>query len=576
MKKPIKYTGTDIARLAETQLKRDMFEYSCKDKGILHDTNKIRFKDYRAEGKTRSILLIGGCGVVSLIIASWAIKHINTHYEIKLLNAETWAAIFREMMKKALEQKQPSSSQSIDDNGRDNCAQDDLADNETEVRNWLENFDIEFVLELFNFPDILDEYIVNCPPGFEVPVILALTTELAPCFSKVKAKYIDGQYHRPNIITIIEGSFGCGKSNFERIHNNLFERRITRDYENISNPDGKKHIIQTIPPLVTAPVLADILANNRAVHACVFESEIRTLDNAMKLGNAGFSYEIIRKAYENGLHCRMNRDKNAPQGSFTIAINFILTGTPKDTEIFLKKELEGGTNSRLALCVLPNPGKELPKFDMPEGDALKVMQDQIDEWTEKYAFTTDQDGNDVPVPDYEIDLSYVSKVLEEWELGQYEIGEYENNKARQDVRGRIGSTVFNCAIVWHMLYGEPNPRERGKRDAVITLALYMANYLMERWLHKFGKQHNVERAKFTAEEMVSVRRAPKPKNPNPAYQLPDDGLERGRIMWNLNQRENLSYDQIGKRYGLTKDQVSGYVHRYREKHRLKPDEEVVE
>lgn len=546
------------------------------DKGVLRDKTKIKFFGVRAEGSTRSALVMMVGGAIVGIFSYAAYRRIKTKYDVKFLEAETWANLLREMAKTIKAKDQVTTSNRKSETSDTDNKTAIITDNEIEVRNWLENFDIEFPLNLVNFPAILNEYVATCPNGFEVPVLMALTASLALAFSMVEAKYLDGKYHRANIITITEGHFGSGKGTIQRMHDQLFGRRIKRDLEKVTNPDGNRHIIQTITPLATPPVVADILANNNGVHAEVFEPEIRTLDNALKQGNVGISYEIIRKAYDNDCHYRMNRDKNAPQGIFPIAINFILTGTPKDTESFLKKEIEGGTSSRMALCVLPNLGKNLPEFDMPEGDVLSAMQDQIDEWTKKYSYSTDDEGNDVPATIHRIDLSYVSNVLKDWLDGQFELGEYENNQARKDLRGRIASTVFNCAIVWHMLYDQPDARQRGERGAVVTLTLYMANYLMERWLHKFGKQHNVERAKFTAEEMVSVRRAPKPKNPNPAYQLPDDGLERGRIMWNLNQRENLSYDQIGKRYGLTKDQVSGYVRRYREKHGLKPDEEAVD
>lgn len=519
------------------------------DKGIMLDDVSVKFLGCRISGRTRSILLVGAALSAGGLLVYKGYRTIKRQED----NKDKYEGII------------PSCPEAnyLGTESSENNSEIQI-DNETEVRNWIEYFYTEFPLRLFDLPPVIDAYFVECPIGFEVPVITALTAELALCFSKVEAKYLDGRYHRPNIQTLIEGTFGSGKGAIKQIHDTLFSRRIKKDNEKLSNPDGKRKIIQTIAPNITAPALADILANNQGVHAIMVDPEARTIVNALKKNN-GISYEILRKAYDNDEHYRMNRDKNAPQGSFPIAINIVVTGTPRDTEAFIGKEHEGGTSSRMALSVLPVRGKDLTEFVMPKEAELLTLQNRIDSWTEKYSYFTDEDGNDVPAQTYPIDLSYVSSSLKDWLEDQYELGDNENNQARKDLRARIASTVFNCAIVWHMLYGEPTAKERGKRAAITSLSIYMANYLIERWLHKYGKQHNVERAKLTAEEMVSVRRAEAHAQNDNKSSLPEDGMERGRILSDLNEKEGLSYNKLGEQFGLTKDQVAGYIRRYRER-----------
>lgn len=355
----------------------------------------------------------------------------------------------------------------------------------------------------------------------------------------------------------------------------LFSRRIHRDMEKVSDKTNRRKIIQTLSPDVTEAVLLDIMGNNQGIHTIIMDPETTSLVNAMKKGK-GISYETIRKAYDNDELARMNRDKNAPQGWFPTAINLLLTGTPDATAKFLDSEIEGGTASRMCLCVLPQIGKDIPTFPMPEGEELNQLQDQLDEWTAKFAYTTDADGNDCAVAPHETDMEYVCRVLKDWLNDQYNLAQYEKNPARATLRMRIASSAFNCAIVWHMLFEEPTYRQRAERARIEDLTIYMANYLMERWLHKFGAKYNVQQAKFSSDELVKVQRSPQPElNQIKGESLPKDGIERGRI-YKLLKDKGLSVAEIAIRYGQTKDQVYGCLRRYNEKVEEADDKQIEE
>lgn len=524
--------------MAKIDLQREMFHVSRIDKGLMRDDVTFSLCGVvKVKGKTRSLLTVLVAGLLAGGTYCWWKHHI----------------------------KNPKTIEKSTDN-QETETKNEL-NNTTEVHNWLENFEIEFPIGFFELPPVINDYFVTCPKGFEIPVIMALTAELALCFSMVEAPYLDGKNHRANIQTLIEGFFGSGKGFFKRIHDTLFKRIIDRDNAKLSNPEGKKKIIQTIAPNISAPALADILGNNQGVHAIMVDPEARTIVEALKK-KSGISYEILRKAYDNDEHYRMNRDKNAPQGSFPVAINLLITGTPGDTEALLGKEHEGGTSSRMALCVIPNPGETLPKFDMPKGDYLSALQDKIDDWTEKYSYHTDEDGNDTAAKPHVTNLNYVSSALNAWIEEQYELGERENNQARKDLRARIATTVFHSAIVWHMLFGEPTARQRKERDSIVKLSIYIANYLMERWLHKYGKQHNECRAKYTAEEMVSVRYASNNEllSQKKQQELPTHPEERNQYLYELKQSDvSYSYAVIANMFGFTTDQVKGYIRQHRDR-----------
>lgn len=531
-----------------------------EDKGVSKDYIDLKFFGFRIKGSVRSCLVISASGIVIGALGFAGYRLIKLYFDLKMIDANTTAEILKIMARRVpLNTKSQETLQEI------HSTDDVSGSNDTEVRDWLENFEVEFPRNFIQLPPIIDEYAANCPVGFEVPVIAALTAELAGCFSNVRAKYLDDKPHRANVMVVIEAPFSSLKGLIKRMIDTLFGRRIQRDIAKVSENSGSRKIIQTLAPNVSESTMLDILGNNQGIHTILMDPETTTMVNAVRNKNNGLTYETIRKAYDNDELTRMNGRKNAPQGSFTTAINIVLTGTPEATGKFLGSEIEGGTASRMCLCMLPKLGKEVPSFPMPDGELLTQFQDQLDAWTEKYAYTTDAEGNDIPVSPYETDMNYVNQALKEWLDDQYELSQNENNPARDALRLRIASSAFNCAIVWHMLYGEPSSRQRSERKSVVDLTIYMANYFMERWLHKFGAKHNEQQAKFTAEELVKIRRTTNAsKHEDCNCEIPSDPMEKGKFFESL-KNDGMTDAELNEKYGLTRHQINGFIHRYRKK-----------
>ena len=530
------------------------------DKGVTRDHFDLKFFGFRFKGSVRSCIIITASGIVIGALGFAGYRLIKLYFDRKMIDATTIAEILKIMAR-----RMPLSTKSPEALQESHSTDEVSGSNDTEVRDWLENFEVEFPRNFIQLPPIIDEYAANCPVGFEVPVIAALTAELAGCFSNVRAKYLDDNPHRANVMVVIEAPFSSLKGLIKRMIDTLFGRRIQRDIAKVSENSGSRKIIQTLAPNVTESTMLDILGNNQGIHTILMDPETTTMVNAVRNKNNGLTYETIRKAYDNDELTRMNGRKNAPQGSFTTAINIVLTGTPEATGKFLGAEIEGGTASRMCLCMLPKLGKEIPSFPMPDGELLTQFQDQLDAWTEKYAYTTDADGNDNPVAPYETDMNYVNRALQEWLDDQYDLSHSENNPARDALRLRIASSAFNCAIVWHMLYGEPSSRQRSERKSVVDLTIYMANYFMERWLHKFGAKHNEQQAKFTAEELVKIRRTSNAsKHEDCNCEIPSDPMEKGKFFESL-KNDGMTDAELNEKYGLTRHQINGFIHRYRKK-----------
>jgi hypothetical protein len=224
----------------------------------------------------------------------------------------------------------------------------------------------------------------------------------------------------------------------------------------------------------------------------IFNSEVRALFYDLKKGN-GLNFDFLRKAFENGDVCRNNKARDSKNGIFPIYLNYTLTGTPADINTSFKKELEGGTLSRIAWTCIPEAGRYPGILRLPEGNELEALRDQIDDWTEAYCYQRIPGEGDEAVGEVNVDLKYVCDALEGWIDRQYLLSEEEKNPARKDVRMRMAAIAFHCAIVIHMLYDNPTTANWQKRQKVVELTLFIADYCIERFLHKFGKAQNLQR-----------------------------------------------------------------------------------
>lgn len=353
---------------------------------------------------------------------------------------------------------------------------------------WIDVFHKHFNMPATDSFVILNDIISGCPEGYEDAMLLNFLSEMGSlCFSKVRAIYLDSKYHAPNILNIIEGKKGAGKGKFQEVYEALFGRIIKSDQEKITQ-DSDKLIIQTAGIRITASKFTEVLAFNHGVHMYAFEPEIIALYEAFKK-EGGLSPDHLRKAFDNGTVYQNSKASKKVKGHFPVCFNYTLTGTPDAVnKLFCNKEVEGGTARRHCFTVIPEPGRFAPCLDLPVGDELERMRDQIDEWRSKYCYTTNANV-DSACKIYEIGLDYVCNKLNDWLCEQYDLSVKCNDSERNEVRMSIAAIAFHCAIVLHMLAGEPTSSDRKKRKAVVDMTIYIANLCMERYLTKFDKEY---------------------------------------------------------------------------------------
>lgn len=404
----------------------------------------------------------------------------------RLIQAKAAAGVFR---------KQKYDGRANDDDGI-NPENDGNEDEEQEDKTtWLEKFKSQFTMP--ELPPFLAKIMSGVPQGYEEAMLLHMLAMLgAMCFSKVRSVYLDGIAHAANLQVVVEGNWGTGKAKFEQLFKVLFGRILSsckNKIDLLSDPDNRiPLIVQTTGIGTSMSKYVDILADNQGCHMYIFNSEVRALFYDLKKGN-GLNFDFLRKAFENGDVCRNNKARDSKNGIFPIYLNYTLTGTPADINTSFKKELEGGTLSRIAWTCIPEAGRYPGILRLPEGNELEALKDQIDDWTEAYCYQRIPCEGDEAVGEVNVDLDYVCKALEDWNDRQFQLAEEEKNPARKDVRMRMAAIAFHCSIVIHMLYDNPAPANWQKRQKVVDLTLFIADYCIERFLHKFGKAQNLQR-----------------------------------------------------------------------------------
>ena len=426
-----------------------------------------------------------------------------------------------------------------------------------ERKEWSEWFLDEFG-SLPELPPILQFVVERSPAGYEVAMTVTLLCAFAAlCFSKVRSKYLDGKVHAPNLLVLVESNWGVGKDKFMTALNALFKRLIDRDKEKYSSSDEGK-IIQWAGISATESKFIDILANNGEVHVLMVSSEVLAVVNNMRKQN-GMNAEYFRKAFDNGEVYRANKTKDI-QGLFRVFMNCILTGTKGDTNMFSSKDVEGGTASRICWLEIPDSGRYLEALIIEDGEELKKYRDQIDEWNRLYCYAHDElSGCDIPAEEHFIDLGYVNDAIKSWIDLQWLRANADPSDPRVGARGRMGAIAFHLAMVIHMLFGCPGAEMAQTRRKVVDLTIYLANYCMERFLHKFGDIQKVQRELNNQAERVenttTIDKEPQQSSPQPDEKNYCGGLSKSTVkkMFEMYIPGKVGYGTIAKYFGLPGD-----------------------
>ena len=346
--------------------------------------------------------------------------------------------------------------------------------------------------------------IISCfPKGYEEAMLLHLLSMMgALCFSRVRSKYLDGKMHSPSLQVVVEGTSGAGKGKFKDIFDLLFERVREDDNVKYAADDGRG-IIQIIGINTTPAKFFQITAKNQGVHMYVFHPEISHVTKILKQ-KEGLTYEHFRCAFDNDEVEYNSMAKKVQHGRFRVYMNSTFTGTQTAVDAFIAREEVGGTAQRICWTTIPEIDySDMQETEYPDDADLELLRDQIDTWRRQFCFDNSI-GVDVPCPETVIELGYVKTALSQWIQQQIDLADKENNPARKAAALREAAIAFHCAMVLHMLYGQPTKNDEEEQRKVILITLYLADYCMERYLLRFRKIMNADIARNRQKEQVGT------------------------------------------------------------------------
>ena len=334
-------------------------------------------------------------------------------------------------------------------------------------------------------PTFLDTLMKMAPRGYEIAVLMFFMCTLgALCFSRARAVLEKGQLQAANFILMIIAPPGYGKGKFRQIYELVFKRILERDM-GLQRENGEERIIQTISDGISYSAFFDQNAINDGVHMLKWNSELSGTMSSMKKSN-GLPIEVYLKAFDNESINQENKSKPSKQGSYSVYMNSVSTGTLDDSERLLAMDKNGGMTSRIIFCDVPKPGAKLPELNLPNDEVMEEIYDQIDVWRNQFCYHTDGDGNDVPAAECIFDLGYVKQTLEQWQINQYRKAKKQQNSAREIGRIRAATNAFRCGMLAHIMFGCPTVDDVDARANVVNLTLYIANYCVERYIFMFS------------------------------------------------------------------------------------------
>ena len=406
--------------------------------------------------------------------------------EVQVIEAKARAEILLMAAKKQLKEEEDRES-TADDNT--NVVPEEFS--RDKYKDWLDSFRRVHQLPTA-YPDIMRQVIDATPNGYEEAMMLNFLQGMGAIgYSRVRALYLDKELHSPNIQAICEAISGGGKQKFWTMFQKLFAPIINRDKEKINKMDldrdngiVSEYIIQTAGIGISEAKLNDILAGNKGAHFTMVETEISAVTRHMKKPG-GLTYEHLRKAFSSEEVYRNTKSRDGKNGAYPVYFNYFFTGTHNEVENFINKNIEGGNANRICWCGIPRCGKDIPVLHLPEGKELLRIQKRIEELNRRYCVYTDEAGQDNVRPTKQVNMDYVCNALKRWLDQQYDLAKLHNCQMRNEIRARIAAIAFHCAIVLHMLYNEPTSERKDLCRQVVELTLYIANYCMERYLHKF-------------------------------------------------------------------------------------------
>lgn len=369
--------------------------------------------------------------------------------------------------------------------------EEDDADDEADIT--------DSAVSLPPLPPVFKQFVRIAPDDFKIPTIIALLPVMGTLMSRLRANYIDGEKHALNFAVVVEGPQASGKSFTRRIVDICMEevkymddaaRLAEQHYSKLlkkarnskQQPEEPTAVVRTIPASISIGKLLKRLAHARGLHLFTFLEELDTMTKTNKSGMWSLKTDIYRNAFDNSDYGQDYLTDISFSGDYPVYYNMLVCGTPNAVGRFYN-DPEDGLVSRVVFCILPSQfGKKIPIPKRLTSKEKKIIDDCCARCNDELCCTPEHEI----VPEHMMNMKFLCDALYEWIEKQRLLSIKEVSLSRNIFHRRAAVMGFRAGMMAHYLYGEKNSGAAHKK--VIKFAIFVAEYVLESQLEKFGAQ----------------------------------------------------------------------------------------
>ena len=387
-----------------------------------------------------------------------------------------------------------------------------------------------------DLPPVIREIVTNAPQNRKIPAFIASLSPLCAMCPRVRLHYYYDT--RPSALllqVLIEGAQSSGKSFAADIESLIMDktlkardkamRRLEQEYRdkkkrrkaNEKLEEEPQTTVRVVPPTISKTVLtkrADLYERvlGDTLTFWMFAEELAQVTDAGKNGYSNLR-TIMRTSYDLGSLFGIDfASDNSYSAIVDINICSMFCATPAALdEYFDKKAIEGGNITRTILCKIDDDlgedGAIFIPYTTEQRSAIDTMLARL--MNETY----DNDGGLQPTVD--LDMSWLDKTVCKWVRSRGNEATLSGSQALDVFRKRSSVSAFRIAALCQYLYmmeisSSPASRDSAKNEAssvlpdnirrfVKQIYLYMAEYILQAMLDRWGKRFEELNAKREAE-----------------------------------------------------------------------------
>ena len=374
-----------------------------------------------------------------------------------------------------------------------------------------------------DLPPVIREIVTNAPQNRKIPAFIASLSPLCAMCPRVRLHYYYDT--RPSALllqVLIEGAQSSGKSFAADIESLIMDktlkardkamRRLEQEYRdkkkrrkaNEKLEEEPQTTVRVVPPTISKTVLtkrADLYERvlGDTLTFWMFAEELAQVTDAGKNGYSNLR-TIMRTSYDLGSLFGIDfASDNSYSAIVDINICSMFCATPAALdEYFDKKAIEGGNITRTILCKIEDDlgedGAIFIPYTSEQRSAIDTMLARL--MNETY----DNDGGLQPTVD--LDMSWLDKTVCKWVRGKGNEATLSGSQALDVFRKRSSVSAFRIAALCQYLYMQEESMSvvpDDIRHRVKQIYLYMAEYILQAMLDRWGKRFEELNAKREAE-----------------------------------------------------------------------------